>query len=38
MKANANLVDANTLKQISPMNLHVSEVTPQVLGITNNVL
>ncbi len=38
VKANADLVDANTLKQVSPTNLHVSKITPQVLRITNNVL
>jgi hypothetical protein len=38
MKTNANMVDANSLKHISPMNHHVSEVTPQVLVIPNDVL
>ncbi len=38
MKVDANMVDADTLKQVSPTNLHVLEVSPQVLGIANNVL
>lgn len=37
MKAYVNMIDANTLKQVSPTNPHVSEVTPQVLGIVNSV-
>jgi len=31
-------VDANTSKQVSPMNPHVLEATPQVLGVINNIL
>jgi hypothetical protein len=38
MKTNADMVDADSLKHISPMNHHVSEVTPQVLAIPNDVL
>ncbi len=32
------MVDANTLKDVSFVNPHVSKVTPQVLGILANVL
>ncbi len=38
VKADVDMVDANTLKQISPTNPHVLEITPQVLGIINHVL
>jgi hypothetical protein len=38
VKAKADMVDADTLKQDSLVNSHVSKVTPQVLGIPNNVL
>ncbi len=31
-------VDVDTSKQVSPMNPHVLEATPQVLGIINNIL
>ncbi len=37
VKTNTNMVNVDTLKQVSPTNLHVSEVTHQVLGITNSV-
>ncbi len=36
MKVDANMVDADTSKQVSPMNPHVSEITPQVSGIANS--
>ncbi len=38
VKTNANMVDVDTLKHILLMNHHVSEITPQVLMILNNVL
>ncbi len=38
VKTYVDMVDANTSKQISTMNLHVSEVTRQVLRIVNSVL
>ncbi len=38
MKANADLVDEDTLKQVSLTNLHVLEVTCQALGIAHIVL
>jgi hypothetical protein len=38
VKKNADMVDANTLKHISPMNHHVSKVTLQVLVSPNDVL
>jgi hypothetical protein len=38
VKASADMIDVDTSKQVSPMNLHVSKVTPQVLGIVNNIL
>jgi hypothetical protein len=38
VKKNADMVDTDTLKHISPMNHHVLEVTPQVLVFPNDVL
>jgi hypothetical protein len=38
VKVDANMVNVNTLKQVSLTNLHVSEVTPQVSRIINSVL
>jgi hypothetical protein len=38
VKVDANMVDVDTSKQISPTNHHVLEVTLQVLRINNNVL
>ncbi len=37
VKAYVDMVDVNTSKQVSPMNPHVPEATPQVLRITNYV-
>jgi hypothetical protein len=38
VKIDENMVDVDTSKQVSPTNLHVLEVTPQVLRINNSVL
>jgi hypothetical protein len=38
VKAYVDMVDVNTLKHLSPVNHHVSEITPQVSMILNNVL
>jgi hypothetical protein len=37
VKADVDMVDVDTLKQVSPTNPHVLEVTRQVFGITNSV-
>ncbi len=36
VKVNVDMVDLDTSKQVSPTNPHVSEVTPQILGIINS--
>jgi hypothetical protein len=38
MKTYMDMADADTLMEVSLVNPHVSEVTPQVLGIPTNVL
>jgi hypothetical protein len=38
VKAYSDMVNADTSKQVSPTNPHVSEVTPQVLRIANHIL
>jgi hypothetical protein len=38
VKTNADMVNANTSKRVSPTNFHVSKVTLQVLGIANSIL
>jgi hypothetical protein len=38
VKVDTDMVDANTLKEVSFVNPHVLEVTPQVSGNPTNVL